>query len=379
MTTDQPQPAQPSRRPRVAIVFGGRSSEHAVSCATAAGVLRAIDRSKYDVVPIGIARDGQWVLAADDPARFELTAGRTPEVESSAAHVVLPLSTRETSVTVLEAGQPPQELGHVDVVFPLLHGPFGEDGTLQGFLEMSDVRYVGSGVLASAAGMDKHYMKLVFAGHGIPVGPYAVISDRAWRADRAAAMALCDGLDYPLFVKPARAGSSMGITKVEQRAHLEAAIEAARAHDPKVLVEQGIAGREIECAVLEGHGTDAPRTSQVGEIAVHDNHAFYDFEAKYLAEADVDLSCPADVPRDVSDEVRRLAAAAFESLGCEGLARVDCFYTLDGQVLVNEINTMPGFTPTSMYPRMWAATGLDYPELIDELLSLALERRTGLR
>jgi D-alanine-D-alanine ligase len=146
-----------------------------------------------------------------------------------------------------------------------------------------------------------------------------------------------------------------------------------------VLVEQGIAGREIECAVLEGHGTDAPRTSQVGEIAVHDNHAFYDFEAKYLAEADVDLSCPADVPPDVSDEVRRLAAAAFESLGCEGLARVDCFYTLDGQVLVNEINTMPGFTPTSMYPRMWAATGLDYPELIDELLSLALERRTGLR
>ena len=155
MTTDQPQPAQPSRRPRVAIVFGGRSSEHAVSCATAAGVLRAIDRSKYDIVPIGISRDGQWVLAEDDPARFELTAGRTPEVESSAAHVVLPLSTRETALTVLEAGQPPQELGQVDVVFPLLHGPFGEDGTLQGFLEMSDVRYVGSGVLASAAGMDK--------------------------------------------------------------------------------------------------------------------------------------------------------------------------------------------------------------------------------
>jgi D-alanine-D-alanine ligase len=379
MTTDQPQPAQPSRRPRVAIVFGGRSSEHAVSCATAAGVLRAIDRSKYDIVPIGISRDGQWVLVEDDPTRFELTAGRTPEVESSAAHVVLPLSTRETSLTVLEAGQPPRELGQVDVVFPLLHGPFGEDGTLQGFLEMSDVRYVGSGVLASAAGMDKHYMKVVFAGHGIPIGPYAVITDRAWRSDRAAAMASCEGLTYPLFVKPARAGSSMGITKVDAPAGLEAAIEAAREHDPKVLVEAGIAGREIECAVLEGHGTDAPRTSHVGEIAVHDNHAFYDFEAKYLAEADVDLSCPADVPPAVSDEVRRLAAAAFESLGCEGLARVDCFYTDDGRVLVNEINTMPGFTPTSMYPRMWAATGLTYPELIDELLELALERRTGLR
>jgi D-alanine-D-alanine ligase len=342
-------------------------------------VLRAIDRSKYDIVPIGISRDGQWVLAEDDPARFELTAGRTPEVESGAAHVVLPLSTRETSLTVLEAGQPPQELGEVDVVFPLLHGPFGEDGTLQGFLEMSDVRYVGSGVLASAAGMDKHYMKVVFAGHGIPVGPYAVITDRAWRSDRAAAMASCEGLGYPLFVKPARAGSSMGITKVEDPADLEAAIEAAREHDPKVLVEAGIAGREIECAVLEGHGTDAPRTSQVGEIAVHDNHAFYDFEAKYLAEADVDLSCPADVPPAISDEVRRLAAAAFESLGCEGLARVDCFYTDDGRVLVNEINTMPGFTPRSMYPRMWAATGLTYAELIDELLELALERRTGLR
>ncbi|MBC9821524.1 D-alanine--D-alanine ligase family protein [Terrabacter sp. MAHUQ-38] len=379
MTTDQPQPDQPSRRPRVAIVFGGRSSEHAVSCATAAGVLRAIDRSKYDVVPIGISRDGQWVLAADDPSRFELTAGRTPEVEPSDAHVVLPLSTRETALTVLEAGQPPQELGTVDVVFPLLHGPFGEDGTLQGFLDLSDVRYVGSGVFASAAGMDKHYMKVVFAGHGLPVGPYAVITDRAWRTDPTAAMDACAGLSYPVFVKPARAGSSMGITKVDDPADLAAAIEAARLHDPKVLVEAGIAGREIECAVLEGHGLDGPRTSEVGEIAVHDNHSFYDFEAKYLAEADVDLSCPADVPEEVGKEVRRLAAEAFESLGCEGLARVDCFYTDDGRVIVNEINTMPGFTPHSMYPRMWAASGLDYPDLIDELISLALERRTGLR
>jgi D-alanine-D-alanine ligase len=379
MTTDQPQPDQPSRRPRVAIVFGGRSSEHAVSCATAAGVLRAIDRSKYDIVPIGISRDGQWVLAADDPSRFELTAANTPEVEPSDAHVVLPLSTRQTALTVLEAGRPPQELGQVDVVFPLLHGPFGEDGTLQGFLDLSDVRYVGSGVFASAAGMDKHYMKVVFAGHGLPIGPYAVITDRAWRTDPAAAMDSCAGLSYPLFVKPARAGSSMGITKVDDPAGLEAAIEAAREHDPKVLVEEGISGREIECAVLEGHGLGGPRTSEVAEIVVHDNHAFYDFEAKYIAEADVDLSCPADVPEEVGKEVRRLAAEAFESLGCEGLARVDCFYTDDGRVIVNEINTMPGFTPHSMYPRMWAASGLDYPDLIDELISLALERRTGLR
>ncbi|WP_353508164.1 D-alanine--D-alanine ligase family protein [Intrasporangium sp.] len=367
------------RRPRVAIVFGGRSSEHAVSCATAAGVMRAIDRDKYDVVPIGVSRDGQWVLAADDPARFELTAGRTPEVLPDEAHVVLPLSTRQTALTVLEAGQPPTELGNVDVVLPLLHGPFGEDGTLQGFLELSDIRYVGSGVFASAAGMDKHYMKVVFAGHGLPIGPYAVITDRAWRADRAAALDACAGLGFPLFVKPARAGSSMGISKVEEPGDLEAAIEVAREHDPKVVVEAAITGREIECAVLEGHGLEAPRTSQVGEVAVHDNHAFYDYEAKYLAEADVDLTCPADVPAHVSDEVRRLAAAAFEALGCEGLARVDCFYTDDGRVLVNEINTMPGFTPHSMYPRMWAASGLTYTELIDELVSLALERRTGLR
>ena len=235
MTSDQPAtPAEPheSGRPRVAVVFGGRSSEHAVSCATAAGVLRAIDREKYDVVPIGITRDGQWVLTADDPGRFELTADRTPEVEPSTSHVVLPLSTRETALTVLEAGRPPVELGTVDVVFPVLHGPFGEDGTLQGFLELSDVRYVGSGVFASAAGMDKHYMKVVFAGHGLPVGPYVVITDRAWRADPAAALERCSTLSYPVFVKPARAGSSMGITKVDSPSDLEAAIETARPQLP---------------------------------------------------------------------------------------------------------------------------------------------------
>ncbi len=376
MTTDQPTTRS---RPRVAIVFGGRSSEHAVSCATAAGVLRAIDRERYDVVPIGISPTGEWVLVADEPDPLELTAGRTPEVAPSKSHVLLPFGIEDHALRVLEPGEPPHELGDVDVVFPLLHGPFGEDGTIQGFFELTDVRYVGSGVFASAAGMDKHYMKVLFAGHGLPVGPFTVITDRAWRTDPAAAMDACNGLNYPLFVKPARAGSSMGITKVEDPADLEAAIEAAREHDPKVVVEAGIRGREIECAVLEGHGTAAPRTSEVAEIAVHANHAFYDFEAKYLAEDDVDLICPADVPRAVSDEVRRLAAAAFEALGCEGLARVDCFWTEDGRVLINEINTMPGFTPHSMYPRMWAASGLGYTELIDELISLALERRTGLR
>ena len=377
MSIDQPAP----RKTRVALVFGGRSSEHAVSCATAAGVMRAIDRDAYDVIPIGIARDGHWVLSDGDPARLELTAGQTPEVSSSAAGVVVPLGTSDRSLTVQEPGQVPRSLGEVDVVFPLLHGPFGEDGTIQGMLELADIRYVGSGVLASAAGMDKHYMKVVFSGAGIPVGPYAVITDAQWRRDRAAALDAVGALSYPLFVKPARAGSSMGITKVTDPGDLEAAIEAARAHDRKVIVEQGISGREIECAVLQGRDGAPPRTSEVGEIEVDRDggHDFYDFEAKYLEEQGVTLSCPAKVPDDVSAEVRRLAAAAFEALGCEGLARVDCFYTDRGDVIVNEINTMPGFTPHSMYPQMWAASGLEYPELIDELITLALERPTGLR
>jgi D-alanine-D-alanine ligase len=363
-------------------VFGGRSSEHAVSCSTAASVLRAIDRTHYDVLPVGIAKDGRWVLADGDLSALELAPGHTPEVPSQAqGGVVVPLSTTERTLTVQAPGEVPRSLGQVDVVFPLLHGPFGEDGTIQGLLELADVRYVGSGVLASAAGMDKHYMKVVFAGAGLPVGPYAVITDREWRRDPEAAMDAARGLHFPVFVKPARAGSSMGITKVDDPTRLREAIELARQHDPKVLVESGVSGREIECAVLQGRGLDGPRTSEVGEIRVERSagHQFYDYEAKYLDEQAVELSCPAKVPPDVAAEVRRIAAAAFEALGCEGLARVDCFYTDTGKVLVNEINTMPGFTPHSMYPRMWAASGLDYPALIDELIVLALERPTGLR
>ncbi|HEY7717604.1 MAG TPA: D-alanine--D-alanine ligase family protein, partial [Pedococcus sp.] len=326
-------------------------------------------------------RDGHWVLGDGDPAHLELTATQTPEVPAGAAGVVVPLGTSDRSLTVQEPGQVPRSLGEVDVVFPLLHGPWGEDGTIQGLFELADVRYVGSGVLASAVGMDKHYMKVVFAGAGIPVGPYAVITDSQWRHDRAAALDAVAALSYPLFVKPARAGSSMGITKVTDPADLEAAVDTAREHDLKVIVEQGISGREIECAVLQGRHGAPPRTSEVGEIEVDQDggHDFYDFEAKYLDEQGVTLSCPAKVPDEVAAEVRRLAAAAFEALGCEGLARVDCFYTDRGDVIVNEINTMPGFTPHSMYPQMWAASGVEYPELIDELIRLALERPTGLR
>ena len=386
--TDQPSPesiaAPPlepivSRKPTVAIVFGGRSSEHAVSCSTAAGVMAAIDRDAYDVLPIGIAKDGRWVLASSDTGALELSPGHVPEVDGSGAAVLVPLSTTERSLHILEPGAQPEALGEVDVVFPLLHGPFGEDGTIQGLLELADIRYVGSGVLASAVMMDKHYMKVVFAGHGLPVGPYVVITDREWQRDPAASMDAVASLDWPVFVKPARGGSSMGITKVSGPEGLRAAIELARTHDPKVVVEAGIVGREIECGVLEGRDGAPARTSEVGEIKIIRGHDFYDFEAKYLAELDVELSCPAEVPAEVAEEIRRVAVAAFEAAGCEGLARVDCFYTDHGDVVVNEINTMPGFTPLSMYPRMWAASGLDYPHLIDELIQLALTRRTGLR
>ena len=373
--------SHPDRKPRVAVVFGGRSSEHAVSCATAAGVLRAIDRDVYDVVPVGITREGGWVLVDDDPGRLALTAAQTPEVTDTGTEVILPTRVGESTLSVHRAGEALEALGEVDVVFPLLHGPYGEDGTLQGMLELTDIRYVGSGVLASAAGMDKHYMKVVFAGAGLPVGPYTVITDREWRRDKAAAMDAVEALHFPVFVKPCRAGSSMGVSKVDHPDQLEGAIEAAREHDLKVIVEQGITGREIECAVLEGRGLDAPRTSLPGEIVVEAGHGhdFYDFEAKYLDESSVVLSCPAELPQAQAEEVQRLAAAAFESLACEGPARVDCFVTDGGSVLINEINTMPGFTPTSMYPRMWAESGLAYPELVDELIQLALERPVGLR
>ncbi len=366
-------------RPRVAVLFGGRSSEHAVSCASAAAVLRAIDRKAYDVVPIGVARDGRWVLVEDDPERFELTASQVPEVDRAGTGVLVPMTIDDRELRVLPPGEAPRELGDVDVVFPLLHGPWGEDGTLQGMLDLADLRYVGSGVLASAVGMDKHYMKIVFGSHGLPMGDYAVITDRDWRRDPEAVLASLGSLGLPVFVKPARAGSSVGITRVAGAAGLRAAIEAAREHDPKVLVEAAIRGREIECAVLEGRGIDPPRTSEVAEIRVVGGHDFYDFDAKYLSESEVELDCPAKLPDGVADEVRRLASAAFTALGCEGLARVDCFYTDAGEVVINEINTMPGFTPHSMYPRMWAESGLPYQALIDELITLALQRRVGLR
>ncbi|MDH2416954.1 D-alanine--D-alanine ligase [Nocardioides sp. CER19] len=355
----------PSRKVRVALVFGGRSGEHAISAATAAGVMKAIDRDKYDVLPVGITREGRWVLASGDPARWELTAGHLPEVTDDAGRELASLG----------------EVGDVDVVFPLLHGPYGEDGTIQGLLELAGVHYVGAGVLASAVGMDKQYMKLVFAGHGLPVGPYVVIKPRDWEQNQSAMIERVQAeLKFPVFVKPARAGSSLGVTRVDDLTGLADAIEEARFHDPKVLVEEGIDGREIECAVLGGRGGAAPRASVPGEIVVdHDAAQFYDFEEKYSADSHARTQAPADLPADVSERVREIAVQAFEAIGAEGISRVDVFVMPDGEVVINEINTMPGFTPISMYPQMWEASGISYPELIDELIQLALERPTGLR
>jgi D-alanine-D-alanine ligase len=367
-------------RIRVAIVFGGRSSEHAVSCSTAASVLRALDRDRYDVVPIGIATDGRWVLVADDPTPLELRPGHRPEVSGDGPGVLVPTSTADRSLTVLEPGEVPRSLGDVDVVLPLLHGPFGEDGTLQGLLELADVPYVGSGVLASAAAMDKQFMKVLLAGAGLPVGPHVVITDAEWQRDPAASAESVAALGWPVFVKPARGGSSMGISKVHRAADLRAAVESAREHDPKVVVEAAVVGREIECGVLESLTGGPPETAPLGEIEVLDGgHEFYDFDAKYLDEEHLRLTCPADLPDDVAAQIAAYAVRSFQALGCEGLARVDFFLTEAGDIVVNEVNTMPGFTPVSMFPLVWAAAGLDYPALVDRLLQLALRRRIGLR
>jgi D-alanine-D-alanine ligase len=355
-------------RTRLAVIFGGRSTEHSISCVSAGSVLDAVDRERYDVVAIGIAPDGRWVLVGDDPAALAAHGRDLPSVDpEGGANVAIAGDPTLKGLLVLEPGDVPRALTSVDVVFPLLHGPYGEDGTIQGLLELAGVPYVGSGVLASALCMDKEFMKVLLAARGLPVGPYAVLR----RGETLDA-----DLRYPLFVKPARGGSSLGITKVPDETGLAAALETAWSHDPKAVVEEGIPGRELECAVLQGAAGAPPRTSLPAEILVAGD--WYDFEAKYLDDA-TQFAIPADVPEAVVDGVRDLAARAFVALGCAGLARVDFFLTDASDLVVNEVNTMPGFTPQSMYPRMWAATGVPYSELVDRLVALALEAGTGLR
>ena len=370
-----------ARKVRVAVVFGGRSAEHAVSCASAGLVLGAIDRDRYEVVPVGIARDGRWVLTSGDPTRLALTSGSSPSVDAVAMPgVSVAPATRPGGGALVFSGPAavPPELGEVDVVLPLLHGAYGEDGTIQGLLEMAGIRYAGAGVLASAAGMDKEYMKLLFAARGLPIGPYVVVRDRAWGSnaswpERKRVFDEVSELGWPVFVKPARGGSSIGTSKVSSPDGLEAAIEEARRYDAKVLVEAAISGSEVECAVLEGLNGGAPEASVPGMIVVDPHATWYDFEAKYLAEGSR-MEIPAPIPVAAAAQVRILACAAFDAIGCEGLARADFFYTSAGEVLLNEINTMPGMTPTSGFPMMWAASGVPLPQLIDRIITTALAK-----
>jgi D-alanine-D-alanine ligase len=377
------------RKIRVAVVFGGRSSEHSISCASAAHVLPAFDPARYEVVPIGITRDGRWLEIAARPDQLAIGGdGELPTVEALAgpgAEIVARPGGGDGVLTVLSPGDVPRDLGTVDVVLPLLHGAYGEDGTIQGLLEMTGARYAGAGVFASAAGMDKEYMKLVFAAYGLPMGPYVVVRDRDWTGaggvpgqERKRVLDEIAELGWPVFVKPARGGSSVGTSKAHDLAELEQAIELAREHDPKVLVEAAIDGPEVECAVLEGVDGGSPEASLPGQVMVGGGADFYDFRAKYLADG-THMVIPAPIPDAAIAEVRRLAALAFDAISCEGLARVDFFYTPDGRVVVNEINTMPGMTPASGFPKMWAATGLELPELMDRIITTALGKRPGLR
>ncbi len=362
-----------TERIRVAVVFGGRSSEHAVSCVSASSVLRNLDPARYEVVPIGITPTGGWVLA-EGIGELALSHGVQPQVDASGT--ALTLAADPGRAGALVALDSHAVLGNVDVVFPILHGPFGEDGTLQGMLELAGIPYVGAGVLASAAGMDKEFTKKLLAAENLPVGVQVVLRpgvETLSAADR-------DRIGLPAFVKPARGGSSIGITKITDWADLPAAIAAARAHDPKVIIEAGIVGREVECGVLE-FADGAVRGSVVSEIRMPDADAaapeFYDFATKYLDDV-CEFDVPAKLDDDVADEIRELSVRAFRALDCQGLARVDFFVTEHGPV-INEINTMPGFTPISQYPRMWEATGIDYPTLVSTLIETAVARGTGLR
>ncbi|MCV2488921.1 D-alanine--D-alanine ligase [Geodermatophilus sp. YIM 151500] len=362
---------------RVAVLFGGRSAEHAISCVSAGSVIAALDPQRYEVVPVGIAPDGRWVLP-DPDQRMTITDGRLPEVSGGTA-VSLVGDPAARGLAVLDPGAAiGPALTEVDVVFPVLHGAYGEDGTVQGLLEMAGVPYVGSGVFASAASMDKEFTKKLLAAAGLPQGDHVVLRDAtgAVRADPALLSAADrDRLGLPVFVKPARAGSSIGITKVTDWEQFPAAVAAAAGVDPKVIVEAAVPGREIECGVLAGRCDAAPEASLPAEIRLRKGVEWYDFAAKYLDDA-ADFDVPAELTPGQTAAVQEAARRAYLALDCRGLARVDFFLGAgpDGgdRLVINEVNTMPGFTPISMFARMWAASGVDFAELVDRLVASAL-------
>jgi D-alanine-D-alanine ligase len=356
---------------RVGVVFGGRSGEHEVSLASAASVLGAIDRDRYEVVPMGIAKDGHWLVGGDPLRALADASGVQLALPAGAAPA--PAEAALSRVTTA-GGLPAGTAGRLDVVFPLLHGPYGEDGTVQGLLELANLPYVGAGVLASAVGMDKATMKAVFRAHGLPVVPYLVVLRHEWAADAGAiARRVAEELGYPCFVKPSNLGSSVGISKVRAPGDLAAGVLAALAHDRKILIERGVAAREIEVSVL---GNDRPEASLPGEILP--GKEWYDYEAKYT-DGIAKVLIPAPLPAALVAEFRRLAVGAFQAIDAAGLARVDFFLEADERIWVNEINTIPGFTRFSAYPRLWEASGLPYARLIDRLIELAVERHAAKR
>ncbi len=352
-------------------------------------MLTALDRDTYDVVGVGILPDGRWVLAPDEPRLLALTDGTLPTVAALPSVAGPGTASQEASVASRRALVPvaamPHVLAGVDVVLPILHGPYGEDGTIQGLLEMAGVPYAGAGVLASAVSMDKEYMKLIFAAKGLPVCPYVVIRDRDWQpaggataiAERKRIFDTIGELGFPVFVKPARGGSSIGTSQATDTATLTDAIETARKYDSKVIVEQAVTGHEIECSVLESLDGGPPDVSLPGQLVIHSDAGFYDFTAKYFDRGG-SVMVPAPIPPAHTEEIRRLAGAAFEAVSCEGFARVDFFYTPEGSIILNEINTIPGMTTTSYFPRMWEASGLPLARLLDRVITTALRKRPGL-
>lgn len=368
---------------RIVVLYGGKADEHPISCISTAGVLKAMDTERFEPIPVGITKSGQWIVNGEDPRGWDLSGDALPEVKVTPQSRPVLLDVSRGCDGFLVGGDTVESLGHIDAVLPVLHGPYGEDGTIQGLLEMMNVPYVGCGVLASAACMDKHYTKVLLNAAGIATAPGITLDARSFDAsdgfasDAAAIMAEVEaaGLRYPLFVKPSRAGSSFGVTKVEREgdaAELAAAVFEASHHDWRVLIEQGIDAREIECAVLCAKPGDEPKASWPGEIVLDRREdggdQFYDFDSKYMDSSASHVEVPANLPEETLQRVRETAIKAFKAVDGMGLSRVDSFVTADGGIMINEINTMPGFTPISMYPKAWEATGLNYTDLITTLI-----------
>lgn len=368
---------------RIVVLYGGKADEHPISCISTAGVLKAMDTERFEPIPVGITKSGQWIVNGEDPRGWDLSGDALPEVKVTPQSRPVLLDVSRGCDGFLVGGDTVESLGHIDAVLPVLHGPYGEDGTIQGLLEMMNVPYVGCGVLASAACMDKHYTKVLLNAAGIATAPGITLDARSFddsdgfASDAAAIMAEVEaaGLRYPLFVKPSRAGSSFGVTKVEREgdaAELAAAVFEASHHDWRVLIEQGIDAREIECAVLCAKPGDEPKASWPGEIVLDRREdggdQFYDFDSKYMDSSASHVEVPANLPEETLQRVRETAIKAFTAVDGMGLSRVDSFVTADGRIMINEINTMPGFTPISMYPKAWEATGLSYTDLITTLI-----------